>query len=473
MSETTVIRPQRGPQEAFLSSPADVVIYGGAAGGGKTFGLLLEPARHKDNPRFSAVFFRRTFPQITNPGGMWDQAGKIYPLMGGVGSVGKMLYRFPSGAKFQFAHLQYERDKLSWQGSEIPFIGFDELTHFTESQFFYLLTRNRSLCGVRPYVRCTTNPDADSWVADFIAWWIDQETGYPIPSRSGRVRYFIRDGENGVVWGDSRAEVLAKVPHLLQVAGVSGAHFNAADLVKSFTFIPANVYDNQILLAKDPAYVANLLAQPLIERERLLGGNWKIRAAAGKLFNRGWFKVVDAVPAGGEECRFWDFAATAKKMAGDNPDFTAGVKLRLINGMYYVVDVVAGQWGPAEVDQIFVNTCRQDARQARHTGTTYRTRWEQEPGSASIRETARLVSLLAGIDAAGIPSEGDKIQRAKPFAAQVFAGNVAVLGGREWTEPYLTHMHHQPEWDHDDIMDGSSGAFNQLSAPDDEGGFMF
>lgn len=403
---------------------------------------------------------------------MWDQAGKLYPYLGGEGSVGKMLYRFPSGAKFSFAHLQYEKDKLSWQGSEIPFIGFDELTHFTESQFFYLLTRNRSLCGVRPYVRATTNPDADSWVAELISWWIDQETGYPIPGRSGKVRYFLRDGEQGVVWGDTRAEVLEKVPHLLKVAGI-GAGFNPNDLVKSFTFIPANVYDNQILLAKDPAYVANLLAQPLIERERLLGGNWKIRAAAGKLFNRGWFKVVDAVPVGGAEVRFWDFAATERKMAGDDPDFTAGVKMRLVNGMYYVTDVTAGQWGPAEVDQIFVNTSRQDALTAKHTGIAYRARWEQEPGSASIRETARLVKLLAGIDAAGLPSEGDKVQRAKPLSAQVYAGNVAVLGGRDWTEPYLTHMHHQPEWGHDDMMDGSSGAFNILTDPDAQGGFMF
>ena len=52
-----------------------------------------------------------------------------------------------------------------------------------------MLSRNRTTCGIRPYVRATCNPDADSWVADFISWWIDQETGYPIPERSGLVRY--------------------------------------------------------------------------------------------------------------------------------------------------------------------------------------------------------------------------------------------------------------------------------------------
>ena len=73
------------------------------------------------------------------------------------------------------------------QGAQVP--GFDELTHSTKSQFFYMMSRNRSMCGVRPYIRATCNPDADSWVAEFISWWIDQETGLPIPERAGKVRY--------------------------------------------------------------------------------------------------------------------------------------------------------------------------------------------------------------------------------------------------------------------------------------------
>ena len=90
-------------------------------------------------------------------------------------------WRFLSGAKVTFAHMLYEKDKYSWQGSQICFLGFDELCHFSENQFFYMLSRNRSVCGVKPYVRATCNPDVDSWVANFISWWIDQETGYPIP----------------------------------------------------------------------------------------------------------------------------------------------------------------------------------------------------------------------------------------------------------------------------------------------------
>lgn len=77
------IKPQPGAQERFLSSHADIAIYGGAAGGGKSFALLLEPLRHIGNNDFGGVIFRRTSPQITNEGALWDEAGKLYPLVGG------------------------------------------------------------------------------------------------------------------------------------------------------------------------------------------------------------------------------------------------------------------------------------------------------------------------------------------------------------------------------------------------------
>jgi hypothetical protein len=84
LAAKTIISPQPGPQTAFLQTPADICIYGGAAGGGKTVGLILEPLRHvRRVPGFSAVFFRRTTPQITNPGGLWDESLNFYPRFGG------------------------------------------------------------------------------------------------------------------------------------------------------------------------------------------------------------------------------------------------------------------------------------------------------------------------------------------------------------------------------------------------------
>src|SRR5690554_534113 len=72
--------PQAGPQEQFLKSKADIAIYGGAAGGGKTWALLLEPLSHIANPGFGGVIFRRTTVQVRNEGGLWDESARMYPL---------------------------------------------------------------------------------------------------------------------------------------------------------------------------------------------------------------------------------------------------------------------------------------------------------------------------------------------------------------------------------------------------------
>ena len=173
------ISPLPGPQTEFLRTPADTCICGGAAGGRKTVGLILEPLRYVSQvPGFTAVFFRRTTPEITNPGGLWDESLNFYPRFGGIPHHRAHVWRWPRGGKIKFSHLQLDSTVYHWQGAQIALICFDELTHFTAHQFYYLLSRNRSTCGVRPYIRATCNPDADSWVADFLAWWIDQGPGF-------------------------------------------------------------------------------------------------------------------------------------------------------------------------------------------------------------------------------------------------------------------------------------------------------
>ncbi|WP_435005170.1 terminase large subunit domain-containing protein [Tundrisphaera lichenicola] len=258
---TRAIRPQPGPQSAFMATPADIAIYGGSAGGGKSYALLMEASRHASrNPRFGAVLFRRLSPQITQEGGLWDTAGEIFPAIGGVPKIGDLRYDFPRAGKVTFRHLQHEATKYNWQGGQIPLIGFDELTHFTESQFFYLLSRARSTCGVRPYIRGTCNPDAGSWVKRLLAPWVDRKHPmYPTPS--GVILWMIR--HKGVIeYGRTREEILK--------------HFGPKARPKSITFIRASIHDNPALLDKDPDYLANLEMQTDVERERLLHGNWDV-----------------------------------------------------------------------------------------------------------------------------------------------------------------------------------------------------
>ena len=334
--EKIILAPQKGPQEKFLATSADVCIYGGAAGGGKTFGLLLEPLRHMKNRDFNAVIFRRNYTQVTSPGGLWDSSRKIYSLVQGSYPLKtpKLHWTFAKGATVNFAHLGSDDDCLDWQGSQITMIGFDELTHFTEYQFFYMMSRNRTDSGVKPYIRATCNPDADSWVATFIEWWIDQETGYPIKERSGKIRWMIR--LNDVIhWVDSREEAI-------QLAMENNIKREEAETMpKSVTFIASTLQDNKILMKNDPGYLANLQALPLVERERLLYGNWKIKAAAGLMFKRTQVNMVSEIPKDIILwCRGWDLAATSEDEEG-NPAYTAGVLIgKRRCGRYIVADVI-------------------------------------------------------------------------------------------------------------------------------------
>lgn len=274
----------------FLASPADIVIGGSAAGVGKTFALLLEFMRHIDNPKWGGVIFRRTSPQITLEGGLWATSMDLYPHIGAVPKETTHQWTFPSRAKLKFSHLEYEKNILDWQGAQIPFIGFDELTHFTEKMFFYLMSRNRSTCGVKPYIRATCNPDPESWVAKLIAWWIDQDTGFPIPERDGVIRYFIRYG-NDYIFGDTKAEVLDKASHIIDKM-VEEANIDPEDLVKSLTFISGSIYQNQELLKVNPGYLANLLSQDEASRSSLLDGNWKFVAGDMDIYDFASFNAM-------------------------------------------------------------------------------------------------------------------------------------------------------------------------------------
>ena len=436
------VNPNPGPQESILATEADIAIFGGAAGAGKTWALLLEPTRHKDIGDFGAVIFRRTYPEIENEGGLWDESQKIYPDTGAVSKENTKQWTWPSGMKVRMSHMQLEKDRMAWLGSQIPLIMFDQLEAFTEKQFFYMLSRNRSMCPVSPYIRATCNPvpeddEIGGWLNRLIAWWIDQETGLAIYERSGVLRWFIRDN-NDLVWADDPETLLAQHP------GCGP---------KSLTFIPGTLDDNPALVQSDPGYRANLMALPLVERERLLGGNWKIKAEAGNVFNREWFKFVDVAPQGGSRIRYWDKAATEDTGAAR----TAGVLMRQVGKAWYIEHVVVGRWNYLKREQIIRQTAEMDGHDVDI--------WvEQEPGSGGKESAHATIANLAGFSVHAEAVRGDKGTRAGPYSAQVEAGNVFLVRG-PWNGGYVDEMHSFTPTGSGlkDQVDASSGAFNKLA----------
>ena len=439
--EQLTLGPQKGPQEKFLKDDSDIVIYGGSAGGGKTFALLLDFLRHYHNSEAGAVCFRRTSNQVRNEGGLWDSSKKIYGLLGAEPKEASLTWVFPKGGKLKFSHLEYNKNVLDWQGAQIPIIYFDELTHFTEKQFWYMLSRNRSVSGIKPYIRATTNPSANSWVKKLVQWYINDK-GLPIPERSGVKRFFIRD-DNKLVWSTSKKELEEN-------------YFGS--IPKSFTFIPAKLDDNKILTKMDPSYLANLKALSKVERLQLLDGNWNIEESAGLYFKKEYFEEVNAAPKLITTVRCWDRAASEFK-EGDkgDPDYTVGLKLGVDeNNQFYILDIIRERYSALKVEKLILNTAKQD-------GPNCIVKGFQDPGGAGKNEIENFIRMLSGFQIEVEKINTDKVTSAKPSSAQAEAGNIKVLKSCRNKEDFYIECENFPDGKHDDIIDALTGAFNYLA----------
>jgi len=467
------LRPQEGPQTDFLSTDADIAIYGGGAGGGKTFALVMETLRHMYSPTFSTVIFRKTYREIMNPGGLWDEANFVYrhlpeddrPAM----KQTAMAAEFPSGAVVKFAHLQHEKNKYDWQGSQIGLIGFDELTHFTKSQFFYLLSRARDAkTDIEPYIRGTTNPDASSWVKEYIAPWVSARyrtmeeqaakvgKRRPILPESGEILYVRSEGDGY---------------QYLHPEDYDRLEPGAQDEYKSLTFIRSLVTDNKILMEKDPAYVKNLRQLPTVERERLLNGDWDIEEG-DLMFQRGWFQVVrpENLPVDmlGPPVRYWDLASTDRKeveKVGGNKRacFTTGVLLaqHKKTKQFYVLDVRRVQYNPGKLRDLIVQTAHWDRERWGETLGNTKTYMEQEPGASGKDVIDAYSRELASFFFEGDLPSGNKQSRSEPVASAAERG-LFTLVAAPWNEPFLQEMAQFPVGLKDQA-DALAGAYHKLS----------
>jgi len=333
----------------------------------------------------------------------------------------------------QFSHLQHDKNALDHRGREYAFLGFDEITEITEAQFWELMGSNRTTCGIRPYVRATCNPDPDHFVRRMIDWWID-DNGYPIPQRSGTLRWFVRR-EGEIEWHDQ------PVP-----GGIS------------FTFIPSLLSDNPTLCQSDPDYRSKLEAMPKVERTRLLLGNWNIRPSAGLYFRRHYFEILDTAPTDTRErVRAWDLAATKPNSQNPDPDWTVGVRYaKLKDGSFVVEHVERLRESPLGVERAVCNTASMD-------GEGVRVGLWQDPGQAGKAQAQHFSRLLSGHTVKLQAAARDKVTYAEPVSSQAEAGNIRVVRG-PWNEAFLSSLESFPEGAHDDDVDALSLAHRLCAA---------
>lgn len=198
----------------------------------------------------------------------------------------------------------------------------------------------------------------------------------------------------------------------------------------------------------------------LTQIRRAIGGRWwnaqyqgRPTALSGGMFKREWFTyIVEVAPADvRDRVRRWDIAATK-----DGGDYTVGVRMSATwDGIFYIENVIRGQWSPGDVDKIMKQVAEIDTRETKQ-------REEQEPGSSGKAVIAARARLLAGYDYRGFTSTGSKELRAGPFAAQCEAGNVRLVRGA-WNDAYIDELCDFPNAKNDDQVDASSGAFEDLT----------
>lgn len=284
----SVLFSQKGGQTDMLSSSADISIVGGGRGGGKSYVLLMNALYDITNPHLRAIIFRKELDDLSD---IIDTSNEIYSEYGTYNRAkNDMTWNFRNGGwlTFSFHDMEYEDFHDRYQGKQYPYIAIDEVTQISFKKFKVLTMSNRNAYGIRNRIVGTCNPDPDSWVAKFIEWWIDQETGLPIQERCGKIRYCFMDGDDvtQIVWGDTRDEVFEKCKDtLLAYWKPEYERYGSPKdlLIKSVTFIPAKLADNVALMSSDPSYLANLIGQDDETRARFLDGNWKYKAAGHDL----------------------------------------------------------------------------------------------------------------------------------------------------------------------------------------------
>lgn len=441
-------------QQVFLSlNQSKEVLFGGAAGGGKSDALLMAALQYVDVPGYSALILRRTWPDLVLAGAIMDRANAWLEGTPAKKKDGGRLWVFPSGAKLQFGYLQHDNQKHRYASAEFQFIGFDELTQFAEERTYdFLFSRLR-----RPALTCLNCSEA------VVMYRKERD-------RNLRWRHSTRFGRNkcGHVFPDPK--VLAQYPpaedgtYIFDVPlrmrsasnpGAKGHEWVKARFVEPKTrrdgtiFVPSTLKDNPSIDRE--AYLDSLSHLNLLDRMRLEDGDWDA-VEKGDFFSRDDFTYVNKVPSNITKwMRFWDLAATENSTS----DWTVGTLVGVTkDNRFVVVDVVRLRGHPNKVEDAMFKTAQLDT-------VNVPIRYEEEGGSAGKIVTAHIRrNVLPGFNFDGIRSTGSKEARARSFSSYSKGeGNVLVVLGK-WNREWINELEAFPGGSHDDQVDSVSSGFN-------------
>lgn len=402
---------------------------------GKSRLLLMKPLAHMKDPDFQGIFFRRNIKALEKPGGLWPESKKLYTQFKTVIRERDHKHTFKSGCSLMMDHLELESDaEANHQGTQYSFIGFDELTHFEQSQFLYLIGRMRSESDSDSFTVATCNPDPDSWVMNWVEWYLDED-GFPEEDKCGKIRYFVVVEDNPV-FADTPEELVEEYPYLCYQEDDEGNEMYVPPM--SFAFVNGTIFDNPALIKANPKYLSALKAQSRVNRERLLDGNWFARPEGSSYIHRSMFKKTDKVPMGCVSCRSWDKASSEPSDKNRYPDYTASVMWHKDrNGYFYVTgDYVETAKDPSsEIYGIFRK--RPGDRdnvieaQAKRDGSDTTVVLPIDPGSAGkveYAESAKKLNVLGyKVKPDPMPNNKSKLTRFEPVSSAVENGLVYII----------------------------------------------
>lgn len=454
---------------------------------GKSRLLLLKALKFAfSDPLFEGVLFRRTTKAHRSAGGLFTEAKKLYaPLMPHI-KESSMEIEFSStkggGGKLKFDHLELESTaEANHQGTQYSMVGFDELTHFSITQFLYLIGRLRSESKTASFCLATCNPDADSWVLKFVLPYLD-ERGFPTDEMCGKQLYFLINNDEPV-FSDNAEELKELYPDLCQQYNDRTGEMIEIE-PKTFIFIGGTIFDNPALIRLNPNYLASLKAQTKVNRERLLDGCWYAREQASSYFQRDWLNKIsyENVPNNLTYVRGWDKAASIPSEKYKYPDYTTSVKMgKDPDGNIYIfgdydydaIDDKSKIYGrfrrlPGDRDKLILNQCHID-------GNRVTVVLPKDPSGAGIIEytesAKKLIAEGFAVKPDAMPNNKKKLQRFIPFSSACQNGFVYIVEDSFNNQETLDHFYRELEiftgerssaTVKDDLPDAAASAFNTI-----------